>query len=147
MAKQAIEIQIRTTNDWFGQFAARSSGWLGSKWAFAGAGLVIVTWAVLGPVFHFSDTWQLVINTGTTIVTFLMVFLIQNTQNRDARAINLKLNEVIRAIDKARDQMIDIENLSDLELDELQVTYERIRAECESRPKKHNAERRPDVND
>lgn len=147
MAKQAIEVQVRATNDRFGQFAARSSGWLGSKWAFAGAGLVIITWGVLGPVFHFSDTWQLVINTGTTIVTFLMVFLIQNTQNRDARAINLKLNEVIRAIDKARDQMIDIENLSDLELDELQVRYERIRVECESRPKTNNPEKRADVND
>ena len=96
---------------------------------------MILVWAVLGPVFHFSDTWQLVINTGTTIVTFLMVFLIQNTQNRDARAINLKLNELIRSIDKARDQMIDIENLSDLELDELHAKYERIKAECESRPR------------
>jgi low affinity Fe/Cu permease len=114
MNKSPLEVQTRATNDWFGQFAASASGWLGSKWAFAGAGLVIVIWALLGPIFHFSDTWQLVINTGTTIVTFLMVFLIQNTQNRDARAINLKLNELIRSIDKARDQMIDIENLSDL---------------------------------
>lgn len=130
MNKSAVEIQTRTTNDWFGKFAASASGWLGSKWAFAGAGLVIVMWAAIGPIFHFSDTWQLVINTGTTIVTFLMVFLIQNTQNRDARAINLKLNELIRAIDKARDQMIDIENLSDLELDELQAKYEKIKAEC-----------------
>lgn len=85
MAKPPLEVQTRTTNDAFGMFAA-ASGWLGSKWAFAGAGLVIVTWAAVGPIFHFSDTWQLVINTGTTIVTFLMVFLIQNTQNRDARA-------------------------------------------------------------
>jgi len=131
--KSAIEIQTRTTNDWFGKFAASASGWLGSKWAFAGAGSVIGIWAAVGPIFHFSDTWQLVINTGTTIVTFLMVFLIQNTQNRDARAINLKLNELIRAIDKARDQMIDIENLSDLELDELQVKYEKIKAECVER--------------
>jgi low affinity Fe/Cu permease len=92
--------------------------------------LVIVIWAAVGPIFHFSDTWQLVINTGTTIVTFLMVFLIQNTQNRDARAINLKLNELIHAIDQARDQMIDIENLSDLELDQLQTKYEKIKAEC-----------------
>ncbi|MEO6922463.1 MAG: low affinity iron permease family protein [Bryocella sp.] len=112
-------------------FAASSSAWLGSKWAFAGAGLVIVIWATTGPLFHFSDTWQLVINTGTTIITFLMVFLIQNTQNRDARAINLKLNELIRAVDKATDQMIDIENLSDLELDELQSRYEKIRAACD----------------
>ena len=133
MNKSALEVQTRTSNDWFGKFAASASGWLGSKWAFAGAGLVIVIWAAVGPIFHFSDTWQLVINTGTTIVTFLMVFLIQNTQNRDARAINLKLNEIIRAIDKARDQMIDIENLSDLELDELQVKYEKIKSEWTER--------------
>ena len=130
MPKTPVEVQTRTTNDAFGKFAASASGWLGSKWAFAGAGLIIVIWAATGPIFHFSDTWQLVINTGTTIVTFLMVFLIQNTQNRDARAINLKLNELIRAIDKAGDQMIDIENLSDLELDELQTKYERIKAAC-----------------
>jgi low affinity Fe/Cu permease len=140
--KEPLEIQVRTTNDWFGCFAASASGWLGSKWAFAGAGLIIVIWGVTGPLFHFSDTWQLVINTGTTIVTFLMVFLIQNTQNRDARAINLKLNELIRAIDKARDQMIDIENLSDLELDELQAKYEKIKAECMARGSKTDAKRR-----
>jgi low affinity Fe/Cu permease len=128
MAKLPPEVQSRTSNDAFGKFAALASGWLGSKWAFAGAGTVIVLWAAMGPIFHFSDTWQLVINTGTTIVTFLMVFLIQNTQNRDARAINLKLNELIRAVDKARDQMIDIENLSDLELDELTAKYENIKA-------------------
>ena len=92
------------------------------------AGLLIVAWAINGPIFHFSDFWQLVINTGTTIVTFLMVFLIQNTQNRDARAINLKLDELIRAIDKARDQMINIEKLSDAELDMLQAQFEKIRA-------------------
>ena len=130
MENPPLEVQTRTTNDAFGKFAATASGWLGSKWAFAGAGIIIVLWAAMGPVFHFSDTWQLVINTGTTIVTFLMVFLIQNTQNRDARAINLKLNELIRAIDKARDQMIDIENLSDLELDKLQTRYENIKAAC-----------------
>jgi len=130
------EKDTRITTDWFGRFAALSSGWLGSKWAFAGAGLVIVIWATTGPLFHFSDTWQLVINTGTTIVTFLMVFLIQNTQNRDARAINLKLNELIRAIDKAHDQMIDIENLSDLDLDTLQIRYEKIKAAGNGRRKK-----------
>ena len=130
MLKIPIEVQTRTTNDWFGRFAAWASGWLGSRWAFAAAGLIVVIWATTGPLFHYSDTWQLVINTGTTIVTFLMVFLIQNTQNRDARAINLKLNELIRAIDEAGDQMIDIENLSDLELDELQAKYERIKARC-----------------
>jgi low affinity Fe/Cu permease len=115
--------------DWFGQFAAKASALLGTKWAFAIAALVIVVWALMGPFFHYSDTWQLVINTGTTIVTFLMVFLIQNTQNRDARAINLKLNELIRAIDAARDQMIDIESSSDLELNELQARYEKIKAD------------------
>ncbi len=130
MEKAAVEVQNRATNDWFGRFAANASGWLGSKLAFAGAGLIIVVWGLTGPVFHYSDTWQLVINTGTTIVTFLMVFLIQNTQNRDARAINLKLNELIRAIDKARDNMIDIENLSDLELDELQAKYEKVKEAC-----------------
>ena len=88
-----------------------------------------------GPVFRWSDTWQLVINTLTNIVSMLMIFLIQNTQNRDARAINLKLNELIHALDKARDQMIDIESLSDLELDELQVRYETIRAACVEREK------------
>jgi low affinity Fe/Cu permease len=116
-------------SDWFGQFAAQASAWLGSKWAFAGAGLIILIWALTGPVFHYSDTWQLVINTGTTIVTFLMVFLIQNTQNRDARAINLKLNELIHAIDAARDQMIDIESLSDLELNAIQAKFEKIKAD------------------
>jgi low affinity Fe/Cu permease len=123
----AVEVQIRTTNDGFSRFAASASSWLGSKWAFSGAVLVIVIWAASGFAFHYSDTWQLVINTGTTIVTFLMVFLIQNTQNRDARAINLKLNELIHALGTARNQMIDIENLSDLELDELQARYEAIR--------------------
>lgn len=116
------------TADRFGKFAAQASTWLGSKWAFAMAGLVIVVWAVTGPIFHYSDTWQLVINTGTTIVTFLMVFLIQNTQNRDARAINLKLNELIRAIDAARDQMIDIESLSDAQLQVIQQKFEKIKA-------------------
>lgn len=135
MAKKPLEIQTRTTNDYFGHFAAVASGWLGSKWAFLVASLIIVVWAMTGPIFHYSNTWQLIINTGTTIVTFLMVFLIQNTQNRDARAINLKLNELIRAIDQARDQMIDIENLSDLELDELHVRYEKIKEECLRREK------------
>jgi low affinity Fe/Cu permease len=129
----AIEVNVRTTPDTFGTFANHASGWLGSKWAFLAAIIVIVGWAVVGPIFRFSDTWQLVINTGTTIVTFLMVFLIQNTQNRDARAINLKLNELIRALDEGDNRMIDIETLSDLELDELQQRYEAIKAECESR--------------
>ena len=127
MNKQAIEAQARTVHGHFGRFSAAASGWLGSTWAFAGAGLVVVLWAATGPVFHFSDHWAMVIGTGTSIATFLMVFLIQNTQNRDARAIHLKLNELIRAMDTARNQMIDIERLSDLELDAMQVTYEKIK--------------------
>jgi low affinity Fe/Cu permease len=116
--------------DAFGKFAAAASGWLGSKWAFVGAIAIIGVWAVTGPVFGYSDTWQLVINTGTTIITFLMVFIIQNTQNRDARAINLKLDELIHAIDKAGNQMMDIESLSDKELDLIHDKYSQIRAEC-----------------
>jgi low affinity Fe/Cu permease len=127
MNSQPIEAKDRTVHDHFGRFAAMASGWLGSAWAFAGAGLVIAVWAATGPIFHFSDRWAQVISSGTAIATFLMVFLIQNTQNRDARAINLKLNELIRAMDKARNQMIDIERLSDLELDEMQATYEKIK--------------------
>jgi len=113
--------------DRFGRFAASASYWLGSKWAFVCSGLLIATWGITGPIFRYSDTWQLVINTGTTIVTFLMVFLIQNTQNRDARAINLKLDELIRAIDKARDNMINIEKLSDVQLDMLEAQFEQLR--------------------
>src|ERR1039458_9430553 len=127
MSKQAIDAQDRTVHGHFGRFAAVASGWLGSTWAFVGAGLVVVVWAATGPIFHFSDHWAMVISTGTAIATFLMVFLIQNTQNRDSRAINLKLNELIRAMDTARNQMIDIERLSDLELDAMQVTYEKIK--------------------
>jgi len=128
LSKKSIEAQARTTDDHFARFAALSSVWLGSKWAFFGAGLVVMAWAATGPMFHFSDKWALVIGTGTSISTFLMVFLIQNTQNRDARAIHLKLNELIRAMDKARNQMIDIERLTDLELDEMQATYEKVKA-------------------
>jgi low affinity Fe/Cu permease len=128
MNQQTNEGNHRTVHGHFGRFAAVASGWLGSTWAFVGAGLVIAMWAAAGPIFHFSDRWAQVISTGTGIATFLMVFLIQNTQNRDSRAINLKLNELIWAMDKARNQMIDIERLSDLELDEMQATYEKIKA-------------------
>lgn len=135
--------QPRTTNDRFGHFANGCSLWLGSKWAFALAGAVIAVWVITGPLFHYSDTWQLVINTGTTIVTFLMVFLIQNTQNRDARAINLKLDELIRAVDKAQNQMINIESLSDAELDLIKHRYEglqMVRTTIEKRGSLNGAE-------
>ena len=133
MNQQAIEAHDQTVHGHFGRFAAMASGWLGSTWAFVGAGLVVVVWAATGPIFHFSDHWAMVISIGTSIATFLMVFLIQNTQNRDARAIHLKLNELIRAMDSARNQMIDIEKLSDLELDEMQVTYEKIKTNWTAR--------------
>jgi low affinity Fe/Cu permease len=144
VAKEPVETAptaatvLVTRSDRFGRFAAQCSHYLGSRWAFISAIGVILVWAVTGPIFHYSDTWQLVINTGTTIVTFLMVFLIQNSQNRDARAIHLKLNELIHAVDKAKNRMIDVENLSDLELDELARTYEQIRTSAE---KRHQASR------
>ena len=99
--------------------------------------LVIALWLISGPYFHYSDTWQLIINTGTTIVTFLVVFLIQNTQNRDARAIHLKLDEIIKSIDEAQNEMIDIEHLSDDELQKIADKYQKVREECDSRRRKH----------
>jgi low affinity Fe/Cu permease len=113
--------------DRFGRFATRASGFMGSRWGFICAGIFILAWAACGPFLHFSDFWQLVVNTGTGIVTFLMVFLLQNTQNRDARAINLKLDELIRAVDNARNHMINIEKLSDAELDILEEQFMRLR--------------------
>jgi low affinity Fe/Cu permease len=127
---------VLTGPDRFTRFSVHSSRCLGSRWAFIAAIAVIALWALTGPLFHYSDTWQLVINTGTTIVTFLMVFIIQNTQNRDARAIHLKLNELIHAIDKAKNGMIDVESLSDCELEELSKTYEKIRMNAQDRQKR-----------
>ena len=107
-------------------FANRTAEWVGTPWAFALALALIVVWAASGPAFGYSDTWQLVVNTTTTIVTFLMVFLVQNTQNRDARAIHLKLDELIRAVRGARTAMVALENSSDDELAELQADFERL---------------------
>jgi len=118
-------------SDAFRIFARRSSIMLGSAWAFASAILVIVIWGLTGPTFHYSDTWQLVINTGTTIVTFLMVFLIQNTQNRDAKAAHLKLDELIRALKGARNQLIDLEKFNDEDLTSLEKQFERVRRKAE----------------
>jgi low affinity Fe/Cu permease len=114
-------------SDAFRVFARRSSMTLGSAWAFAGAVLVILVWIFTGPTFHFSDTWQLIINTATTIITFLMVFLIQNTQNRDAKAVHLKLDEIIRALKGARNELVDLEGLSDEDLKTLEKQFQRIR--------------------
>ncbi len=112
---------------WFSRIATDTARWVGSPFAFLLACASVIIWGALGPIFHYSDTWQLVINTATTILTFLIVFLIQNTQNRDAKALHLKLDEVIRSIQHAHNEMIDIENLSDKELDELKARYEHIR--------------------
>src|SRR4051794_6511138 len=117
--------------DAFRCFAQRSSSVLGSAWAFCGAVLIILLWLVTGPTFHFSDTWQLIINTATTVVTFLMVFLIQNTQNRDAKAMHLKLDELIRAIQGARNELVDLENLSDEELKKLEEQFQHMRKRAE----------------
>ena len=113
--------------EFFRHFARHASCVLGSPWAFCIALLTVVIWAVLGPVFEYSETWQLVINTGTTIVTFLMVFLIQNTQNRDVTAIHLKLDELLRAVGAARTGLVDLEDLSDQELKTLQKEFEEMR--------------------
>ena len=116
-----------TLTDAFHNFAKQLSGGVGSPWAFIAALGIVVVWSVTGPLFKYSDTWQLVINTGTTIVTFLMVFLIQNTQNRDAKALHLKLDELIRSVKGARNTLIDLEEMSEEELDNLQRQFVKLR--------------------
>ena len=119
--------------DSFRHFARKSSEVLGTAWAFIGSLIIIAVWGLTGPMFHFSDTWQLIINTGTTIVTFLMVFLIQNTQNRDAKAMHLKLDELIRAVQGARNRLVDLEKLSDEELKQLEEQFTRLRNKASER--------------
>jgi low affinity Fe/Cu permease len=137
MQKETLKPQEKSrdfccvVSDAFRFFAKRSSMVLGSAWAFGGAILIIVVWGLTGPMFHFSNTWQLIINTGTTIVTFLMVFLIQNTQNRDAKAAHLKLDEIIRALKGARNQLIDLEKLSDEDLNSLEKQFALVRKKAE----------------
>jgi low affinity Fe/Cu permease len=114
-------------NENFRKFSQTTSHLVGSSGAFILAVVVILAWALTGPLFRYSDTWQLVINTGTTIITFLMVFLIQNTQNRDAKALHLKLDELLRGVKGARTHLVDLEALSDEELDRLQEQFKRIR--------------------
>jgi low affinity Fe/Cu permease len=114
-------------NELFHKFAVKVSKLAGSPWMFAGALALIALWTLTGPVFHFSDTWQLVINTGTTIITFLMVFLIQNTQSRESAAIQLKLDELLRAVTKARTSLVDLEDLSEEELEQLHEEFRRLR--------------------
>lgn len=109
--------------DLFSRVASHSADWMGHYWAFIIALFACVIWAVSGPLFGFSDTWQLVVNTGTTVLTFLAVFLIQNTQNRDSKAVQLKLDELIRAVRDANDTLIDIEETTDDEMDHLKDEY------------------------
>ena len=113
---------------WFTRFARWTANHAGRPSAFLVAAIVVVTWALTGPIFDFSDTWQLVINTGTTIVTFLMVFLIQNTQNRDSQALHLKLDELIRAKKGARNSLLDLDDLSDEELAKIRLSFTKIAA-------------------
>ncbi len=121
-----MERRTRNRGNFPSRFATAVTQWTGSSVGFIAAVLIIVVWAVTGPIFHWSDTWQLVINTSTTIVTFLMVFLIQNTQNRDAKAVHLKLDELIRAVSGARNNMVDLEELSEEELKKLEEDFKRL---------------------
>jgi low affinity Fe/Cu permease len=121
-------------NDVFRKFARKASELLGSPWAFVIALIVVGCWALLGPSAKYSQTWQLVINTSTTIVTFLMVFIIQNTQNHDARAVHLKLDELIQAVESARNDLIDVEDATDDEQSRRQQEYERLRELQPQRP-------------
>jgi low affinity Fe/Cu permease len=110
----------------FEKFSDWATKFTGSSYAFIGATLIVLIWAVSGPVFNYSETWQLVINTGTTIITFLMVFLIQKSQNKDSKAIQIKLNELIAAHEKASNRIVDIEDLTEKELDQLHIYYEKL---------------------
>jgi low affinity Fe/Cu permease len=119
-------VHHHSARDRFRRFAHLTADAMGSPWVFFVAVGLVLAWAVTGPIFHFSDAWQLVINTGTTILTFLMVFLIQNTQNRDAKAIQLKLDELIRAVEGARTKLVSLEDMSDDEITELQGQFRRL---------------------
>lgn len=112
--------------DYFQRFARGTANAVGSPWAFLTALAITVLWAVAGPIFRYSDSWQLVINTSTTIATFLIVFLIQNTQNHDSHVVQLKLNELIRALDTARTELVNMESLTDDQLNELQKEFENL---------------------
>ena len=122
-----------TLRDIFHQFSQHTSNAVGSVWAFLLALGTVAVWGLTGPLFQFSDTWQLVINTGTTIVTFIMVFLIQSTQNRDAKAVHLKLDELIRAVGGARNRLLDLEELPEEELDALAAQFSALQKGADNR--------------
>jgi low affinity Fe/Cu permease len=114
-------------NEWFRHFSISAANVLGSSWMFLLNVVLILIWLAAGPFAGYSDSWQLVVNTGTTVLTYLAVFLIQNTQNRDAKAIHLKLDELIKGVSGARTDLVDLESLTDEELDNLQKEFERLR--------------------
>ena len=120
----------------FNWFATKTSTAAGQPYTFVIAVAIILIWGVTGPMFHYSDTWQLIINTGTTIVTFLMVFLIQNSQNRDGAAMQAKLDELLRAVDKAREQFIGIEHLTDQQIELVRAALERQAAQLKEKKSK-----------
>jgi low affinity Fe/Cu permease len=120
-------------NQWFRKFSVAAANMLGSSWMFIANIFLLMVWLGSGPFFKFSDTWQLLVNTATTVFTYLAVFLIQNTQNRDAKAIHLKLDELIKGVEGARTHLVDLENLTDEELERLQGEFSRLRAKHERR--------------
>ena len=128
-------------NSLFRRIAHETARVMGTPLAFLLAIAIVALWAASGPLFHYSDSWQLVINTGTTVVTFLMVFLIQNTQNRDSRVVQLKLDELIRAVGAARNELVDMEALSDEELEKLQLQFEQLHRRA-TEHREHRARRR-----
>ena len=143
MSEEPKTRDTRAGQEQFRHFARRASDYLGSSWAFLGACLIVLMWAVTGPVFGFSDTWQMVINTGTTIVTFLMVFLIQHAQNHDARVMQLKLDELLRAVHAARTGMVDLEERSEEELTELKQEFGSLRQARDHSPNDDRSQDRP----
>jgi low affinity Fe/Cu permease len=121
--RAATPARRRGLGAWLARFSLAATQWAGSSWAFGTAVAIIFVWGLTGPIFHYSDTWQLVINTGTTIVTFVMVFLIQRAQNKESKAVQLKLNEIVAAINGASNRLIDVESLSEDEIEVLGKHY------------------------
>ena len=121
-------------NQRFRKFSIAAAEALGSPWLFVANVFLILLWLASGPVFQFSDTWQLIVNTATTVITYLAVFLIQNTQNRDAKAVHLKLDELISTVGGARNRLVDLQNLSDDELQDLQKQFQRLQQRAKQNP-------------
>ena len=134
MVKTGSQVSAAVVGEFFRAFARKSADRFGSSWTFFVAIVIVMVWAALGPIYHYSDTWQLVINTGTTIITFLMVFLIQNTQNRDSKAVHLKLDELLRGVKGARTGLVRLEGLTDAELADLEREFENLKRRPRPRP-------------